>query len=62
MLGDITEMTRLLVWPVCNSLFSSSLGTRAKDYNSCTLHKLIYPDTKGGKWYLSEVKRFQDEE
>ncbi|CAO3567605.1 unnamed protein product [Mortierella alpina] len=34
----------------------------AKDYNSCTLHKLIYPDTKGGKWYLSEVKRFQDEE
>ncbi|KAG0210288.1 hypothetical protein BGX28_009444 [Mortierella sp. GBA30] len=34
----------------------------AKDYNSCTLHKLIYPDTKGGKWYLTEVKRFQDEE
>ncbi|KAF9390289.1 hypothetical protein CPB97_009629 [Podila verticillata] len=34
----------------------------AKDYNSCTLHKLVYPDTKGGKWYLTEVKRFQDEE
>ncbi|KAF9439182.1 hypothetical protein BGZ76_009354 [Entomortierella beljakovae] len=34
----------------------------AKDYNSCTLHKLVYPDSKGGKWYLTEVKRFQDEE
>ncbi|KAF9911170.1 hypothetical protein BX616_010648 [Lobosporangium transversale] len=34
----------------------------AKDYNSCTLHKLVYPDTKGGKWYLTEVKRYQDEE
>lgn len=34
----------------------------AKDYNSCTLHKLVYPTTKGGKWYLTEVKKFQDEE
>ncbi|KAI8348687.1 WD40-repeat-containing domain protein [Mortierella sp. GBAus27b] len=34
----------------------------AKDYNSCTLHKLVYPSTKGGKWYLTEVKRYQDEE
>ncbi|KAG0233487.1 hypothetical protein BGW42_007444 [Actinomortierella wolfii] len=34
----------------------------AKEYNTCTLHKLIYPDTKGGKWYLTEVKRYQDDE
>ncbi|KAF9166717.1 capsular associated protein [Actinomortierella ambigua] len=34
----------------------------AKEYNTCTLHKLIYPDSPGGKWYLTEVKRYQDDE
>lgn len=60
---DVISFFEFLVQGIGSLLLTIIFGLlAAKDYNSCTLHKLVYPDTKGGKWYLTEVKRFQDEE
>lgn len=36
--------------------------TLASIPNTCTLHKLIYPSEKGGKFKMEEVKRYKHEE
>lgn len=42
--------------------FSNQHERIASTPNTCTLHKLVYPVTKGGKFELQEVKKYKHEE